>query len=242
MFNTNKIFEYGLTELDFMTLCQLKNGDSLHAEAKPNSLEVLKTKEYINSNLRLTKKGNYIIKEITTIKDSGYEAEDFEYFYSNILKLYKKNHIPDSKLAKTELILKDRLAWFVKETGFRVEVIYNNIVLYLEDYWESNDDWTYLKRLDYLIWDPPSKAFSQHPNLKDSILYDFICKQYDILDVKEVVAKGGKTYRWLFEVSKLLDKIPKRGANPEHYLTGSAKGDEELLKEKRKLLFGFLKK
>lgn len=245
MFNTSKIFEYGLSELEFVTLCQLKNGDFIHAEAKPESIELLKSKEYINEKLQLSKRGLYILKEITTLKDSGYDPGDFEDFYSNILKLYEQYGIPESKIAKTELVLKDRLSWFLKETGFRLEVVYKQIENFLNLYAynnEKDEDWTFLKRLDYLIWDPPSKAFSHHPNLKDSILYDFICKQYKILDLKDVIDKGGKSYRWLFEISKLLDKIPRRGVNPEYYLTGSLKGDEDLLKGKRSLLYSLLKK
>ena len=170
-------------------------------------IEMLKKSENMFES-RVTKKGKTFLDKIGTM---GYTEEIGE-LCKELIELYTGYN----KVTGTKLEVQNRLIWFISQTGFNPPIIKNVV----QDYLSENT--TYTKSLENLIWKPGS-VFSTHKNLKDSHLYDVICKKYKLNSEFFLKKKKGVELTWLHKISQL--KPPKKSKNKEIYLTGSYESD-----------------
>lgn len=110
--------------------------------------------------VRVDKKGKELLKR-ASIKDN---SEEFEELCDSLIHEYEAMGKPTG----TRLNVLDSIIWFCSVTPYTVDEVQEAVITYLS---ESDE---YTKKLDNLFWTPPSKAFSVHRNLKDSLLYDLM--------------------------------------------------------------------
>ena len=120
---------------------------------------------------------------------------------------------PTGLKLKTE----SRLIWFMAQTGFGSKPILSVV----EEYLETSGDFT--SSLQNLIW-KPSSIYAVHKSLNDSKLYDLMCKKHKLNDEFFLKKNKGKKVEYLSALARL--QVP---TGSSVYLTGSKKGDEELL-------------
>ena len=232
--NFKLLYEKGLTDHEYLLLQKVFQKEILLLEPFSDDLkplfdrgliQYLKGKENVLKAVRISKKGKEFLSQLSTMDYTDNIGEILDI----IVDLYKSN----DKHVGTKLEVKNRLVWFIAETGFSAKVIINSI----EEYLSTNTEYT--KSLENLLWTPASKAFSVHKNLKDSKLFDFICQKYSLDETFIVEHKGGKEMEWLSNVSRL--SVPKK-LNEELYFTGNMESDLEHVNKLKKLYFLKMKK
>lgn len=224
--NYKILYEKGLSDSDFHLLQKVFQKDIILIEPFLDDLrrfksmdliQYLKGKEEQVEGLRISKKGNELLNQLSTIGYNDYIGE----LINKLIDLYKASN----KHVGTKLEVQSRLIWFIENTGFSNTVIFKSV----EEYLLNNTEYT--KSLENLIWSPPSKAFSVHKNLKDSKLYDFICEKYN-LDVEFYLKnEKSKEMNWLYQLSKL--EVPKN-LDKSLYFKGDAFSDFEHISNMKK--------
>ena len=204
--NFTYLYKKGLTDQQFLVLQKIFQKDFLLLKDNEQDIKYLLEQnliQYLSSdkgkhlleNLRVSKKG---VNLLNNISEKDY-TDEIGVLLKNLTDLYER----ENKYIGNELEVRNRLIWFVAQTGFNTKTI-SNIV---EEYLMENTEYTL--SLENLIWKPQSKAFSVHKNLKDSKLYDLICKKYNLnydFFLKDI--DKNKTLKWLKAVA-LLPYPPK---------------------------------
>ena len=185
--------------------------DQLEDLKRLEYIEMLKKSENIFES-RVTKKGKSLLDKVSTM---GYTEEIGE-LCKELIDLYTNYNKPTG----TALEVQNRLVWFISQTGFNPTIIKNTVQNYL------NENTTYTKKLENLIWKPTS-VMSVHKNLKDSQLYDIICTKYKLNADFFLKKSKGVELTWLHNVAQL--RPPKKSKNKEIYLTGSYESDMEAI-------------
>lgn len=196
--NFEHLYNKGLSDEDFIVLQKLfqKMDYIINDEYDYQKLINL---ELVNEK-GLTDKGKAFMKQLHNVNYSDGVAE----LAQKLLDMYSTYGVEGDSL----LIIQDRIGWFMKETGFSAEVIESIVEEYLSEVTK------YRLSLRNLIWNPPSKAFSVHKTLKDSKLYDIVCKKYGINPNVIIKEKDKVWFKWLHGVAML--KVPK-GLDKECY-------------------------
>lgn len=197
---SQKDFDF-ITEKDEVTICKF---------LEMGLLERIKQCADLKTRLRISKKGKQFLRNIET---ANY-TDEIQYLEEKLVKLYE-GYDKDIGLRAD---VKNRLTWFVSETGFRIDIIEKYVDLYLQE-----TEHKYIKTLANLIWTPQSIAFSVKFNLKDSKLFDIICKNMN-LQQSVFLDKRDKELEYLFQYGSVK---PPKGLDEDLYYTGSYKGDEE---------------
>lgn len=213
-----------MDDLDILFKINQKEGLLLENEdfSKFENLDLI---TYLNApkakhlSVRLSKQGKVFLDSLLT---KGF-TEEIGGLLEELMEMYKN----EGKETGNHLEIQNRLIWFVETTGFGPNAIKKVIDQYLSD---SGD---YTMRLDNLLWKPASLAFSVHPTLKDSKLFDMITKTFK-LPINYYVNQNRSTEEnWLWDVSQM--KIPQR-LDSEYYFTGSAKSDKAFQDKLKKML------
>lgn len=221
--NYHFIYEKGLTDTDFHTLQKVAQGEFLllkHCDKSIKKLIDMELVQYVGDktpkpeNIRINRNGKSVLSQVETPN----HREDVIVLCNNLISLYQAY----GKETGKHLDVRKRLIWFVANTGFALEIIYKAVETYLESVRDS-------ERTFYLanfIWSPQSKAFSVRQNLRDSPLYDNICRKYNLNHDFFIENKRSVVISWLRGVAELGNTIPKQGET-DLYFTGSVKGDLE---------------
>lgn len=224
--NYELLFKKGMTMDDLDILFKINQKESVLLEHEDFSkFEALKLVTYLSTpkakhiSIRLSKEGKVFMDSLLT---KGF-TEEIGGLVDDLVKLYDDN----SKETGNHLEIQKRLIWFVEETGFGPNAIKKVVDQYLSD---SGD---YTMRLDNLIWKPASVAFSVHPVLKDSRLFELITKTFKLPINYYINQNRSAEENWLWDVSQM--KIPQR-LDSEYYFTGSAKGDKAFQDKLKKML------
>lgn len=229
--NYKLLYEKGLSDQDFHILQKIFQKEEILLEAfkehfkrfeELGLVQYLKGQEDTVKGIRTSKKGNDLLNNLGIMS-----------YNDNIGKLVDElisSYESRNKSTGTKLEIKNRLTWFIGQTGFGTKVIANIVEEYLVD----NPEYT--KNLENLIWKPQSVAFSVHKNLKESELYSIICKKYGLDDTFYLEARDKRNFKWLFNMAS-LDVV--RGMDKSYYMTGSYKGD---LEYKEKMMLELLNK
>lgn len=213
-----------MDDLDILFKINQKEGLLLENEdfSKFEDLDLI---TYLNApkakhlSVRLSKQGKVFLDSLLT---KGF-TEEIGGLLEELMEMYKN----EGKETGNHLEIQNRLIWFVETTGFGPNAIKKVIDQYLSDSGE------YTMRLDNLLWKPASLAFSVHPTLKDSKLFDMITKTFNLPINYYVNQNRSAEENWLWDVSQM--KIPQR-LDSEYYFTGSAKGDKEFQDKLKKML------
>lgn len=224
--NYELLFKKNLTIDDLDILFKINQKESVLLEHEDFSkFENLKLISYLKApkakhlSIRLSKEGKAFMDSLLT---RGF-TEEIGGLIDELMQLYNDN----SKETGNHLEIQRRMIWFIEETGFGPIAIKKVIDQYLSD---SGD---YTMRLDNLIWKPASVAFSVHPVLKDSRLFELITKTFNIPIHYYINQNRSVEECWLWDVSQI--KIPQR-LDSEYYFTGSAKGDQAFQDKLKKML------
>lgn len=221
--NFEHMYTKGITDSQLMFLVKVsqkeydlvdKDSDSFQQLLDAGLIEVGKI-------VKITTKGKNLLAQISTPNHSDEVAE----LTRELIELYESYGAE----VDAELEVKNRLAWFVAETGFRPSVIKDAV----ENYLGSASK--YRLALRNLIWNPPSKAFSITYSLRSSKLYDIICKEFGINPDTIIDMKNRVEFKWLRAISTV--SIPRGTV----YFTESRESDLERQKEIRKAFSKYLK-
>lgn len=228
--NYKLLYEKDLSDEDFHILQKIFQKETTLLEAYTDTfkrfeelgfIQYLKGQENTAKGIRISKKGKALLSQLETM--------DYNDKIGDLVDKLIENYNTRNKHVGTKLEVKDRLIWFIAQTGFSTTVILRSV----EEYLTLNSEYT--KSLENLIWSPPSKAFSVHKNLKDSKLFDFISQKYNLNQTFFIEGKKTKEIRWLDDIAKL--EIPKK-LKKELYFTGNYEDD---LAHKEKIKEQYLK-
>ena len=218
--NFQQLARCNITQNELLLLVKISQKDSQFITAedkdgvdkllKEELVELTKQGKTIRERLRVSKKGKQFLRNVET---ANY-TDEIQYLEEKLVKLYE-GYDKDIGLRAD---VKNRLTWFVSETGFRIDIIEKYVDLYLQE-----TEHKYIKTLANLIWTPQSIAFSVKFNLKDSKLFDIICKNMN-LQQSVFLDKRDKELEYLFQYGTVK---PPKGLDEDLYYTGSYKGDEE---------------
>lgn len=230
--NYNLLYSKELTLHDFHVLQMVFQKEYLMVEGRKEFLPKLIEREYVSylkdvekfENLRITKKGKALLDSLGTMGMSEEISETCE----SLLSLYEGYNKPTGN----KLEVQTRLIWFVSQTGFSHEIIKKSVEEYLGVHTE------YTKKLENLLWKPQS-VFSTHKSLKDSHLYDIICKKYRLNTEFFLKKNKGVLINWLSSIAKL--KPPRTSKDKDIYLTGSYKSDNALINKIRLIYLEHIK-
>lgn len=213
LINFDHLYDKGLNDTQLLVLLKAAQKlVDLIDENDPNTTE-LEEAGFINKG-SLTAKGKRLMLQLTNYRFTDEVAE----LAKELNGIYEAYGAGDDN----EMEIMSRLSWFLSSTGFTPEAVKSSVENYL------NSCGKYRLSLRNLIWNPPSKAFSVHYNLKDSRLFSQICKDYDIKPHVLVEGMKKNNYKWLKAMSST--SIPIQST----YWTGSRKTDIEKQKEFRK--------
>lgn len=225
--NFTHLYSKGLSEKDLFILQKIFQKEFILLEPHLSEFErlldldliqYLKGKANTVEGVRISKKGKTFLNQVETM---GY-TDDIGKLVNMLVELYEARQKPIGN----ELEVQSRLIWFLSQTGFSGKVIYEAI----EEYLMNND--TYTMSLENLIWRPQSKAFSVHKNLKDSRIYDYICKKYRMNQAFFIKDNKGVDISWLSSVANLT---PPKKASEELYFTSSYDGDMKHIQKIKKM-------
>lgn len=237
--NYNFLYKKGLDNTDYHILQKISQRsnnmllvytDLAERMEKLEALELITfikhrdTLESRSEKVRITKKGKVFLTNLETMGFNDGVAS----LTSELCDMYETY----SKSVGNVLELQSRIIWFITKTGFSNTVIKNEVDSYL------SENSTYTKRLDNLFWTPASKAYSIHKNLKDSVLYDRICRRYGLNPLFFVESKKGRQWDWIFNLTRL---IPPRKSDKKLFFTGSADGDLLHIQNVKKILLDEIK-
>lgn len=222
--NYRKLYSNGLNNTDYHLMQCLfqKEPECVLGAYPPSSFVKLADMGFIDYKNKLTKRGR---KYLIDVSEAGYDDSIGE-LTNELVELYESVRKPTG----TSLNVQDNLVWFISVTGFSNKAVAGSVSDYLA---ESGQ---YTKRLDNLIWTPASKAFSVHKNLKDSPLFELMCRKYN-LNKEFYMERRDKQTEWLFDLSRL--KVPKRGDGL--WFTDS-KGDEAHINSAKRRLSQIISK
>jgi len=214
------LFSKELSIIHLNTLQMVFQKEFTLLEAFEAEMEDLTNIEYIGStkknakisDTRITKKGKAFLDKVSTMD----YTEEIGELCKEMIDLYTSY----SKSTGTKLEVQNRMIWFISQTGFNPAIIKNVI----QEYLSTNT--TYTKNLENLIWKPDS-VFSVHKNLKNSHLYDIICKKYKLNTEFFLKKRKGVELTYLHKVAQL--KPPRKSKNKDVYLTGSYASDMEAI-------------
>lgn len=233
--NYKLLFEKGFTLEDYHVLNMLNQKEYVFLEAFSDTLDKFielgiagykKGKEGSLNFLRIDARGVKLLEELHTYNFSI----DIEEVQKNIEGLYEVN----GNFIGKRLKIRENLIWFKQVTIFNNKIIVDTVSEYLHS---QNPD--YIMSLENLIWRPQSKAFSVHKTLKDSLLYELVCKKYKIDTAFFENKKSTKEVNWLDTVSRL---VPSKAINSELYFTGSMRTDLEHIEKVKVEYFKRMKK
>lgn len=221
--NFTYLYEKGLTDQQFLVLQKIFQKDFLLIKNNDTDIKYLLEQNFIQylssdkgknllENLRVSKKG---VNLLNNISEKDY-TDEIGVLLKNLTDLYER----ENKYVGNSLEVRNRLIWFVAQTGFNSKTISNMV----EEYLTENTEYTL--SLENLIWKPQSKAFSVHKNIKDSKLYDLICKKYNLdydFFLKDI--DKNKTLKWLKAVSLL--PYPPMNVNPRLLFTENRSNEIE---------------
>lgn len=224
--NYELLFKKDLTFDDLNVLFQINQKETVLLESMDFSkYENLGLVSYLSApkakhlSVRLSKEGKAFLDMLCT---KGY-TEEIGGLLTELMELYKYH----SQETGNHLAIQTRLIWFIETTGFGPTAIKKVITQYLE----HSDE--YRLRLDNLIWKPASLAFSVHPTLKDSKLFELITKTFNLPINYYINQNRNAEENWLWDTSQI--KIPQR-LGSEFYFTGSYKTDIEFQQKMKKKL------
>lgn len=211
--NFDHLYSKGLSEEDFLVLQKLLQKmeyliDESYDYQKLIELELVTEKG-------LTEKGKTFMQQLYDVNYSDGVAE----LAQKLLDMYSTYGVEGDSL----LIIQDRIGWFMKETGFNAD----SIEIVVEEYLSEVSKFRF--SLKNLIWNPPSKAFSVHKTLKDSKLYDMICKKFGINPNVIIKEKDKVWFKWLRGIAML--KVPK-GLDKECYFESYQADSDNLIRLK----------
>lgn len=230
--NFEMVVKYNLTPNEYFLLAAIKQRehwlvDSFKKEDFGRLAEMGIISKQPTGKWKIEHKGQNFIDRLESPKINEKTLQ----LCNALIGLYERNEKP---LGETRKEIEGRLAWFMSETGFKAELIYNTASEYL------NESGEYTMSLANLIWRPQSKAFSVHMQLKDSKLFDLISARYNLNPLPFLEPSKKKETEWLMAVAK-LPSPPKRG-NPDIMFTGSGEKDAERIKNIKQYLFNSLQK
>lgn len=163
-----------LTDVDFMNLLRINNkyyedvnlADVQHLIAQ-DWLTTIKVKKISNSALRLSKKAKQLLKTLQVVGIT----DEAQQLFTRIVDLYINNG-HESKIGNRRELIR-RISWFLVETNFPQDQVYNLI----EDYMLRLNDSTYLTKAENLFWKPANLYASKY-TLSQSKLYDMYLRTY----------------------------------------------------------------
>ena len=219
--NYKLMFEKGILATELFTLIMINQKEAMYLKEIP--FEYLEEQELITyikgsgtkeERVRLSANGKALLTALTT---RGISEESLQ-LAESLVELYSDYNKESGNL----LEIRDRVSWFIDETGFSTKVIFNAV----EDYVTNSGEYT--MRLDNLFWKPQSTAYSTHYNLSDSRLFELIRKKYNLPVAFYLKPSEKRKVKdvWLYDVMKL--KVPTKLPD-SCYWTGSEKGDKEAL-------------
>lgn len=226
--NYDHLYSKGLTDDDFHLLQKIFQKEEVLLEPLTEQfskldelglIQYLKNQEGTAKGVRISKKGKSFMSQLETLSYN----DSVGLLVDNLIGQYEAVN----KHIGTKLEVQNRLMWFLGNTGFSSKVIIKTV----EEYLAENS--TYVKSLENLIWTPPSKAFSIHMNLKDSKLFDLVCKKYRLDETFFIESNNTKEMEWLQGVTKL---VTSKSISKDYFFTGSYKTDMEHI-EKLKAIY-----
>lgn len=225
--NFKMMYSKGLSTDDYITLQMILQQEATFLKEKEDLfpkyegfgfVQYIKGKGELSERIRLTKEGLSILKQIATPN----LTDEVAVLSNSVIEMYETQQKP----VGNTFTVQDRLLWFLSETGFTTDSIYQTV----EEYLQTSGEYT--MSLENLFWRPTSKAFSVHKKLEESKLYDIMCAKYKI-NKFFFTKKRGVSVEWMFDVSKL--QLPKK-MDKEFYFTGSYEGDFKHILEMKKQL------
>lgn len=219
--NYKLMHEKGILASELFTLVMINQKEAIYLKEIPfDSLEEDGLISYIKGSgtkeerVRLSPNGKALLTALTTqgiSKDALQLSQDLVDLYSDY-----------NKESGNLIEIRDRISWFLNETGFSPKVVKDVV----EDYITNSGEYT--MRLDNLIWKPQSSAFSVNFNLSDSRLFEIIRKKFNLPIMFYLKSNDKRKVKdvWLYDIMKL--KVPTKLPD-ECYWTGSEKGDKEAL-------------
>ena len=213
MINFEYLYKAGLTDSDYILLIKVlqkevdliskDDTDRINELLEEGYFTLLKTGKTIRERLRISPKGKAFLENL----DKPLVTDEVILVEEKLKELYEERGNGTGKN------FRERLAWFMNETGFSPKAIIQTVENHLHA-----DSFTYA--LHNLIWKQPN-VFATRPSLEESPLYEMICRDYKFN--KTVYSdKKDKELHYLFQYGRVA---PPKGLRKELYFTGSYETD-----------------